>query len=131
MLELRLWVVALAIAKLASCAPDQTTIDVAPARLSTASDTAAPTRETCAAQGATLERRGLLNLEMCVKRYSDAGKACRGSDECQGMCIVNEQTGLEVPEGSRVAGQCQPDDALFSCYAEVVRGRRTRRVCVD
>ncbi|GGD78309.1 hypothetical protein [Croceicoccus mobilis] len=86
-----------------------------------------PDAASCKASGGVLDRRGRAQTAMCVHPYSDAGKACRDNLECEGKCIAPVDHG---PDG-QIVGQCQADDALFGCYAEVVDGKSVRAICVD
>lgn len=86
-----------------------------------------PNAASCKASGGFLDRRGRAQTAMCVHPYSDAGKACRDNLECEGKCVAPVDDG---PDG-QIVGQCQADDALFGCYAEVVDGKSVRAICVD
>jgi hypothetical protein len=43
-------------------------------------------RQDCAREGGRWGRGGLLQLEMCFPQYSDGGKACTASSQCEGLC---------------------------------------------
>ena len=86
-----------------------------------------PDASACTAAGGSLERRGRAQTTMCVHPYSDAGESCTDNLQCEGKCIAPVDDG---PDGA-IVGQCQPDDALFGCYAEVVDSKLVRAICVD
>lgn len=88
---------------------------------------ARPDAAGCKAAGGFLARRGRMQSEMCVHPYSDAGMTCTDNQQCEGKCVTQPDAG---PDGS-IAGQCQADDALFGCYAEVVDSKAVRAICVD
>lgn len=91
-----------------------------------------PTAAQCAAVGAFLDQRGLFGKPMCVRRFSDAGKVCSDKSDCIGRCIIEDKGQLQsLAIDTGTTGQCQADDRLFGCYAEIVNGRVTERVCVD
>lgn len=81
----------------------------------------------CEAAGGFLDRRGMIQQLICVHPYADAGKSCTDNQQCDGKCIAPVDAG---PDGE-IVGQCQADDALFGCYAEVVDGKAVRAICVD
>lgn len=85
----------------------------------------------CQAAGGFLAQRGKLQSQICVHPYADAGKACRDSQECDGKCVTSAGAEPGEPADGQIVGQCQADDALFGCYAEVVDGKRVRAICVD
>lgn len=85
----------------------------------------------CEAAGGFLAQRGKLQSRICVHPYADAGKTCRDSQECDGKCVTSPQAEPGEPADGQLVGQCQADDALFGCYAEVVDGKRVRAICVD
>lgn len=88
-----------------------------------------PDAAACEAAGGFLDRRGMIQDLICVHPYADAGKACTDNQQCDGKCVTNDmEPGAE--DGS-IVGQCQADDALFGCYAEVVDGKAVRAICVD
>ena len=82
----------------------------------------------CESKGGSVQRRGLADLQICVKPYADAGKICTDSVQCQGRCIIV----TDFPaEGEMVEGSCQTDNALFGCYAEIRDGHATDALCID
>lgn len=66
---------------------------------------------------------------MCVHPYADAGTACTDNQQCDGKCVTAASD--ETATDGEIVGQCQADDALFGCFAEVVDGKRVRAICID
>ena len=85
--------------------------------------------EACMAKGGMVERRGMMQTELCVVPYADAGKACTDSDQCQAQCIAEGAVG--TPPGETTAGICQRDDQLFGCFGVVEDGRIENGICLD
>jgi len=92
-----------------------------------------PEKRACLKAGGAYERRGWSGSEVCVKRFSDAGKACADGDACEGGCIFTfDGTDLDWREPRRgVVGQCQADNALFGCFGFVEDGVVERAACRD
>ncbi|WP_299307412.1 hypothetical protein [uncultured Croceicoccus sp.] len=80
----------------------------------------------CEASGGHVDRRGRGQFETCVHPYGDAGQSCTDNQQCDGKCVAEPDAGM-----TGVVGECQADDALFGCYAEVVDGAAVRAICVD
>lgn len=81
----------------------------------------------CAAVGGRVRPVGKAAMPTCVIPYLDAGKSCRDSAECMGMCIT-----APVAAGTHLKGTCSPDSgAVFGCYSEVKRGKALLGICVD
>lgn len=124
------WIVTALLLASASC--------VAPTE--TAPDTDAPSsaemvltgeeRAACEATGGYVERAGLLGAERCTRRFSDAGKTCKDSDECEGQCRAGPKT--EAKGHLRLAtGVCQANDNPFGCFTNVENGTLGPGLCVD
>lgn len=87
----------------------------------------------CAEQGGDWRRVCMVQRYQCVKPYSDAGKACGDSSECEGECLVElvsacneagECKDPEVPEpGAQVTGICQRNDDPCGSFVIVREGR--------
>lgn len=54
--------------------------------------------------------QGKAQILTCVKTFSDVGKACTSSNECQGECIVTEAGKPAV---------CAKDDSKFGCRSSI------------
>jgi len=59
------------------------------------------------------------------------GQISNTSDNIGKICIIREDALDTHPLGSQAIGQCQADDALFGCFAEVREGRVQQGLCVD
>ncbi|MBB6123043.1 hypothetical protein [Sphingobium subterraneum] len=121
-----LWLAPAALALLMSgCAPaPQPATETPPLQTTTAAS--------CTAEGGFLDRRGRLQSQLCVHPFADAGKSCSGDADCQGKCIATPGETGGLPEtGQPAKGQCQADDALFGCYAEVEAGVVKYGICKD
>lgn len=81
----------------------------------------------CAAVGGKVRPVGKAGTKTCVIPYLDAGKPCRDSGECMGICIT-----APAAAGTRLKGSCSTDSgSVFGCYSEVRRGRALPGICVD
>lgn len=76
----------------------------------------------CAARGGTVTPVCRMQRPMCVLRYSDAGKACTDSDQCQGRCVGEDETAT--------VGVCEADSDPCGCTTEIIGGKGQTR-CVD
>jgi hypothetical protein len=121
----RLCVVLLGAAALVSCTPTNAPAPEA-GEQSFPRELSATDRAACTAAGGRVERRGRIDAELCIKPFADAGKACTDSAQCQGKCVASGNA--EMPP---TAGQCQADDRLFGCYAEIKGGKPAYTICVD
>jgi hypothetical protein len=82
------------------------------------------TAEDCAAEGGVLERVGMLQSLQCVHKYSDGGKTCESSADCEGNCIVTETDGSNPT--------CAIDDNEFGCKSTIEDFREHGGIlCVD
>lgn len=84
-------------------------------------------RASCLASGGKVERAGILGAERCTKPYSDGGKPCADSSQCDGQCRA--PSGKEM--GDISLGVCQMDDNPFGCHAEVSNGIVEPTLCAD
>ncbi len=92
-----------------------------------ARDMSSADRTACETSGGSVQRRGMIGMEMCVHPYADAGATCSDSSECEGKCVA----GAGNAPDEAITGQCQADDRLFGCYAEVKAGKAAYTICVD
>lgn len=91
-------------------------------------DMSAADKAACTSAGGTVQRRGRMQAESCVHAFADAGKVCTDSSQCEGKCVGS--AGAVSPTAT-ASGQCQADDRLFGCYAEVKGGKAVNAICVD
>jgi len=110
---------------LAGCSPAQAPAPQAGGQ-SFPRELSAGDRAACIASGGRVERRGRIGAELCVRPLADAGKACTDTAQCQGKCVATGNA-----DAAPTAGQCQADDRLFGCYAEIKGGKAAYTICVD
>lgn len=93
-----------------------------------ARDMSVADRAACTSAGGTVQRRGRIGAELCVRPFADAGRQCTDSAQCQGKCVgsAGAASGTEP-----ATGQCQADDRLFGCYLEIRGGKAVHAICVD
>lgn len=84
----------------------------------------------CEAQGGEVRPAGLLGAERCIRPYSDAGRSCADSSECEGRCLATDWTGDETTDNAS-RGVCEADDNPFGCFAEINGGIVGLAICVD
>lgn len=82
----------------------------------------------CAEDGGSYQRAGMLGQYRCILPFSDAGKSCSDASDCEGKCLAID--GSTAGEAS-ARGQCAPDNNPFGCYAEVRNGVVGATRCVD
>jgi hypothetical protein len=96
-----------------------------PAQKAEAGQVSAPlatptTEEGCRACNGVFGQHGIDPTPRCVCRTKDAGKKCRGKDDCEGDCIGDEAT-REVTEPGPPPrgfwlGRCTEMRATFGCH---------------
>jgi hypothetical protein len=82
---------------------------------------------------------GLANQTGCNIPYSDGGKTCSDSRQCQGECIVEDDLvsilkGKPVKEfrpGQPVTGICTSWRIMFGCFTYVRKGKVVPGLCID
>jgi hypothetical protein len=87
----------------------------------------------CTAQGGTVKVAGRSGTETCALPLPDAGKVCRGDDDCIGACWLDDndrEAKLGTPE-KEVTGHCQPTSYGFGCHSFVDNGRWSGSACTD
>ena len=85
--------------------------------------------QACAAKGGTFSQQGMLGCYQCLLSYTDAGKACQDSSDCQGKC---KSTGEFIENGAKnQSGQCASDSSPFGCYQTIEEGVAQPAICVD
>jgi putative hemolysin len=127
----KLAIAALGALALGACTPQAAAPETAPAAEGAQSfsrDMSAADKAACTSGGGTVQRRGRIQAEQCVHAFADAGKQCSDSAQCQGKCVGDAG---DTAATTAVTGQCQADDHLFGCYAEVKGGKATGAICVD
>jgi len=89
----------------------------------------ASTQSACLSQGGDWAPICRMQQPACVLGFSDAGKACTDSDQCQGNCYASLSDG--PPDGRAVAGQCAVNSNPCGCNVRVEDGKATPTLCVD
>ena len=85
--------------------------------------------QACTVKGGAFSQQGMLGCYQCVVSYSDAGKACQDSSDCQGKC---KNTGEFVEANAKTqSGQCASDSSPFGCYQTIEAGVAQPAICVD
>ena len=85
--------------------------------------------QACTAKDGVFSQQGRLGCYQCVVSYSDAGKACQDSSDCQGKC---KTTGEFVDANAKnQSGQCASDSSPFGCYQMIEEGVTQPAICVD
>lgn len=80
----------------------------------------------CGIKGGAWQKVCLRGYKFCVMPYSDAGKPCRGSSDCQGRCVENVK-----PQTESLAGQCQANNNPCGCFANIENNKLAGILCVD
>lgn len=85
--------------------------------------------QACTAKGGAFLQQGRLGCYQCLVTYTDAGKACQDSTDCQGKC---KNTGEFIAANVKTqSGQCASDSSLFGCYQTIEKGVAQPAICVD
>jgi hypothetical protein len=66
-------------------------------------------------------------------RYADAGKTCKGGEDCLGPCLSDAPDDWTAdPAGTPVAGKCEAEKNTFGYFGVVESGKLTEGyLCVD
>lgn len=89
------------------------------------------TKQACSACGGLWDRHGISEVESCVCKTKDGGRACRDGSDCEGQCLAGSDAAFEVldrgppPRGNYV-GRCSDYDTTFGCIRVIPRGARAR-----
>lgn len=85
--------------------------------------------KSCLAKGGTYTKQGRLQAYRCVMQFSDAGKSCSDSSECQGSCLSSD---TDIAAGTpNSVGTCAATDSPFGCRQIIEGGISKGTVCVD
>ena len=85
--------------------------------------------QACAAKGGEYSRQGMSQFYMCVIRYDDAGKTCKGSADCRGVCESTD--GLSDFGATNQTGQCSSNSSPFGCRQIIENGVAGNAMCID
>lgn len=85
--------------------------------------------QACTAQSGQFSQQGMLGCYMCVVNYDDAGKSCKDSADCQGIC---ESTSEFLAFGTaNQTGQCASTNSPFGCHQPIEKGIVRNAFCAD
>ena len=81
----------------------------------------------CESSGGLIEGIGMFGEPACVTHFSDGGKKCSDSSDCEGDCMVYG----EFKTGEQVDGRCStqtPEQG--GCFARVNGGKVQPGICI-
>jgi len=81
------------------------------------------TQEACETQGGTWRPMMPQNYPLCIIKFSDAGKPCISSNECQGDCVITK-----ISEIGSKTGKCKEDNDNLGCFSEIGADNITCRI---
>lgn len=83
-----------------------------------------PDKKKCEAiEGNHWQPQGIAQVPTCITTYTDAGKDCTASNQCQGNCIVSQLGKSAV---------CAKNNSQFGCHATIENFRKNARIrCID
>lgn len=82
----------------------------------------------CIMQGKVVAAVGMFGTPSCIEIYSDGGKICNDSSECQGACTSKEV----IKEGTKSTGYCRGSEIdAFGCFNVITKGMAEQPICQD
>lgn len=82
----------------------------------------------CIMEGKAVAAVGMFGTPSCIEIYSDGGKLCDDSSECQGACTSREV----LAEGAKTAGFCRGSEIdAFGCFNVISNGVAEHAICQD
>ena len=84
--------------------------------------------QACTERGGTVRGVCMFGLPACVVEYSDAGKTCSDSAECEGDCRLQES---RLPIGTKTTGFCTENNDPCGCWSQIEDGEVTETICAD
>jgi hypothetical protein len=102
-------------------------------------------REACAACQGRWGVHGLAEVETCICKTRDSGRACRDGSDCEGQCLADEKGFVVVDKGPPAKGyyrgRCSEFDTTFGCHHMIPEGASKRgpqlaedaaeQICID
>ena len=82
----------------------------------------------CSNFGGTIENVCYSGAEMCVVKFTDAGKACSNPSECLGACLSSD---LQAQLGDTVKGICAASTQPCGLFLPVKNGKVAAYMWVD
>jgi len=88
-------------------------------------------KQGCDACGGQWAVHGIEQVEGCICRTKDGGKACRDGTECEGSCLVKDDAKFETvepgpPPRGHYVGRCADYDTTFGCNRMIPNGVRAK-----
>lgn len=120
----RFLAIAAAVLLTAACAPQTTNTNTA-----TSTPVQSAEASACAARNGTMRQVGKLQSWQCVINFTDAGKICTDSSQCQGSCLGGAAT--DMTPGTATTGVCQANSNRFGCTTPVENGKAGHTLCID
>ena len=88
------------------------------------------TREACAACQGSWGIHGLAEVETCICKTRDSGRACRDGADCEGQCLAEANGFVIVDKGppprGYYRGRCSEFDTTFGCHRMIPEGASKR-----
>ncbi len=81
----------------------------------------------CIMEGKVIAAVGMFATPSCISLYSDGGKTCTDSTDCEGDCTSREV----LDTGIKASGFCQVGYGDPSCYNLINQGITEHAVCSD
>jgi hypothetical protein len=82
----------------------------------------------CLMKGEVVAAVGMFGTPSCIEIYSDGGKICSDSSECQGACTSEDV----IKEGAKSAGHCRGSESDgFGCFNVITNGVAEQPICQD
>ncbi|MFC6203903.1 hypothetical protein ACFPZK_04155 [Psychrobacter urativorans] len=83
----------------------------------------------CLAKGGEYLKQGRLQMHRCVMQFSDEGKSCSDSSDCQGSCLSSKLD--SEPGKPNQVGTCAANDSPFGCRQLIEGGITKGTLCID
>ena len=87
-------------------------------------------RQACTQRGGQFEPVCMRGTFQCIMPYSDGGKPCTDSSQCEADCILYGMYRKEAPS-QPVIGECRSTNYPCGCFAIVKDGQLALDVCID
>ena len=90
--------------------------------------------DACEAAGGEVRGVCMFGIPACVEIYSDAGRSCRDSSDCEGGCVFDINT-IRYDEnpvtGEESVGICKADSDWCGCWWRIEKGIVQQGWCED
>ncbi len=81
----------------------------------------------CKAMNGVIQPVCLMGHPQCVVEFSDGGKTCSDSSDCQGRCVADSSAQMMQP----AKGTCAKTSYPCGCFSLVVNGVAQPTLCID